>query len=169
MREGKLEERELTLDHSYSGNSGQGSKKETVNRPLDRHNLGATFFSCILPIIKLLFLFPFIYLLSLSLNSKQQREWWLIINSLHSNPNHRHFFSCSFQFSSVTQSYLTLCDPVDCSTPGFPVHHQFPELAQTHVHRVSDAIGPSLLCHPLLLLPSLFPNTRLFSVNQFFS
>ena len=43
---------------------------------------------------------------------------------------------------SVTQS----CDPMDCSTPGFPVHHQLPELAQTHVHRVGDAIQPS---HPL--------------------
>ena len=44
--------------------------------------------------------------------------------------------------SSVAQSYLTICDPVDCSTPGFPVHHKLPELAQTHVHRVSDAIQP---------------------------
>ena len=51
------------------------------------------------------------------------------------------------QFSSVTQSCLTLCDTMDCSTPGFPVHHQLLELAQTHVHRVSDAIQPS---HPLL-------------------
>ena len=92
MREGKLEERELTLDHSYSGNSGQGSKKETVNRPLDRHNLGATFFSCILPIIKLIFLFLFIYLLSLSISELQAAERVVIINSLHSNPNHRHFF-----------------------------------------------------------------------------
>ena len=40
----------------------------------------------------------------------------------------------SVQFSSVTQSYLTLCDPKDCSMPGFPVHHQLPELTQTHVH-----------------------------------
>ena len=38
------------------------------------------------------------------------------------------------QFSSVTQSYLILCNPMDCSMPGFPVHHQHPELAQTHVH-----------------------------------
>ena len=45
--------------------------------------------------------------------------------------------------SSVTQSYLTLCNPVDCSMPDFPVHHQLPELAQTHVHQVSDAIQPS--------------------------
>ena len=47
---------------------------------------------------------------------------------------------------SATQSCLTLCDPVDRSTPGLPVHHQLPELAQTHVHRVGDAIQPS---HPL--------------------
>ena len=48
------------------------------------------------------------------------------------------------QFSSVTQSCLTLCDSMYCSTPGFPVHHQLPELAQTHVNRVSDTIQPSL-------------------------
>ena len=51
-----------------------------------------------------------------------------------------------FQFSSVTQSCPTLCDPMDCSTPGLPVHHQLPEFSQTHVHWVSDAIQPS---HPL--------------------
>ena len=45
-------------------------------------------------------------------------------------------------FCSVTQLCLTLCDPMDCSTPGFPVHHQLPELAQTHVHPVGDAIQP---------------------------
>ena len=52
----------------------------------------------------------------------------------------------SWEFSSVTQSCLTLCNPMEGSMPGFPVHHQLPELAQTHVHRVSDAIQPS---HPL--------------------
>ena len=52
----------------------------------------------------------------------------------------------SVQFSSVAQSCLTLCDPMDCNMPGFPVHHQCPELTQTHVHWVSDAIQPS---HPL--------------------
>ena len=51
------------------------------------------------------------------------------------------------QFNSVTQSCPTLCDPMECSTPGFPVHHQLLELTQTHVLRVSDAIQPS---HPLL-------------------
>ena len=50
------------------------------------------------------------------------------------------------QFSSVIQSYPTLCNPMDCSTPGFPVHHELPESTQTHVHRVSDAIQPF---HPL--------------------
>ena len=52
----------------------------------------------------------------------------------------------SVQFSSVTQSCPTLCDPMNRSTPGFPVHHQLPEFTQTHVHQVSDAIQPS---HPL--------------------
>ena len=51
------------------------------------------------------------------------------------------------QFSSVTQSCPTLCDPMNHSTPGLPVHHQLPEFTQTHVHRVSDVIQPP---HPLL-------------------
>ena len=59
----------------------------------------------------------------------------------------------SVQFSSVTQSCPTLCNPMDCSTPGFPVYHQLPELAQTHVHWVSDAVQPF---HPL---SSPFPPT----------
>ena len=50
---------------------------------------------------------------------------------------------CSDQFSSVAQSCLTLCYLMDCSTPGFPVHHQLLELAQTHIHLVGDAIQPS--------------------------
>ena len=53
----------------------------------------------------------------------------------------------SVQFSSVAQSCPTLCDPMNRSTPGLPVHHQLPEFTQTHVHRVGDAIQPS---HPLL-------------------
>ena len=52
----------------------------------------------------------------------------------------------SVQFRSVTQSCPTLCDPMNRSTPGLPVHHQLPEFTQTHVHRVSDATQPS---HPL--------------------
>ena len=67
--------------------------------------------------------------------------------------------SCCY---SATQSCLTLRDPMDCSTPGFPVLHHLPGLAQTHIHQVSDAIQPS---HPLSspsLLPSIFPSIRVF-------
>ena len=54
--------------------------------------------------------------------------------------------------------------PMECSTPGLPVLHYFPELAETHVHRVGDAIQPSTdLCRPLLLLPSVFPSIGVFS------
>ena len=53
---------------------------------------------------------------------------------------------CQVQFSLVIKSYLTLCDPMDFTTPGFPIHHQILELAQTYVHQVGDAIQPS---HPL--------------------
>ena len=62
----------------------------------------------------------------------------------------KHMKRCStlliIQLSSVTQSCLTLCDTMNCSTPGFPIHYQLPEFTQTHVHRVGDAIQPS---HPL--------------------
>ena len=68
------------------------------------------------------------------------------------------FFAHSVQFSSVAQSCLTLCDPMDCSTPGLPVHHQLPEFAQTHVHWVGDAIQPS---HPLS-----FPSPSTFNLSQ---
>ena len=59
------------------------------------------------------------------------------------------------QFSSVAQSRLTLCDPMNCSTPGLPVHHQLQEFTQTHVHWVSDAIQPS---HPLSSTSPPAPN-----------
>ena len=66
----------------------------------------------------------------------------------------------SVQFNSVAQTCPTLCDTMDCSLPGFPVHHQLPELAQTHVHQVGDAILPS---HPLL---SPFPPAFNLSQHQ---
>ena len=65
--------------------------------------------------------------------------------------------------SSVAQSCPTLCDPMDYSMPGLPVHHKLPEFTQTHVHRVSDATNHLILCCPLLLLPSFFPSIRVFS------
>ena len=64
----------------------------------------------------------------------------------------------AFQFGSVAQLCPTLCDPMDCSTPGFPVHHQVQELAQTFVHQVGDAIRPS---HPLS-----FPSPPAFNLPQ---
>ena len=66
------------------------------------------------------------------------------------------------EFSSV-RSCPTLCDPMDCSTPGFAVHHQLQELAQTLVHLVSDASNHLILCCPFLLLPAIFPSIRVFS------
>ena len=68
-----------------------------------------------------------------------------------------HIFCCS-----VSKLCLTLYDPMDCSTLGFPVHHQLPELAQTHIRRVGDATQLSHLLCPLLL-PSVFPSIRVLS------
>ena len=69
----------------------------------------------------------------------------------------------NIQFSSVAQSCPTLCDPMNCSMPGLPVHHQLPEFTQTHVHRVSDAIQPSHPLSPLFLLPPIPPSIRVFA------
>ena len=67
------------------------------------------------------------------------------------------------QFSSVAQSCPTLCDPMNCSSPGLPVHHQLPEFTQTHV---IESVMPSshpILCRPLLFLPPIPPSIRVFS------
>ena len=69
----------------------------------------------------------------------------------------------------VAHSCPILCDPMDYSTPGFPVHHQHLELAQTHVHWVSDPSNHLILCRPLLLLPSNFPSIRVFLMNWLFA
>ena len=74
----------------------------------------------------------------------------------------------SAKFSSVTQSCPTLCDSMDWSMPGFPVHHQLLELAQTHVHRLGMPSNHLILCCPLLLLPSILPSTRVFSKESVF-
>ena len=89
----------------------------------------------------------------------------LLLYSCQSLPLYLLVFSLyiSVQFSSVTQLCPTICDPMDCSIPGFPVHPQFLELAQTHVHK---SIMPSkhlILCCPPLLLPSIFLSIRVFS------
>ena len=80
---------------------------------------------------------------SFSRGSSQPRDWTQVSQIADG------FFTswATVQFSSVTQSCPTLCNLMNCSTPGLPIHHQFPEFTHTHVHRVSDAILPS---HPLL-------------------
>ena len=78
-----------------------------------------------------------IYFCALLNLEKCLNKWWIL----------NKWWMTSVQFSSVTQSCLTLCDPMNRSTPGLPVHHQLPEFTQTHVHWVSDAIQPS---HPRL-------------------
>ena len=83
------------------------------------------------------------------------RVWYKITSA---PPTHRAILS-----SVQLLSHVRLCDPMNHSTPGLPVHHQLPESTQTHVHRVGDTIQPSHLCRPLLLLPSIFPSIRVFS------
>ena len=73
------------------------------------------------------------------------------------------------QFSSVAQSCLTLCNPMDCSTPGFTVHHQLPEFAQTHVHWVGDAIQPPYPVVPFSSCLQSFPASESFPESQFFT
>ena len=91
---------------------------------------------------------------------KELRGQWNLMSS--AGPGSPSLQFSSVQFSSVAQLCLTLCSPMDYSTPGFPVRHQLPELAQTHVHRVSDAIQPS---HPL---SSPSPPAFNFSQHQVF-
>ena len=73
----------------------------------------------------------------------------------------------SAQFSSVAQSCPTLCDPMNRSMPGLPVHHQLPEFTQTHVHRVSDAIQPSVV--PFSSCPQSLPASESFPMSQLFA
>ena len=69
----------------------------------------------------------------------------------------------SFQFSSVAQSCPTLCNPMDCSTPGLPIYHQLPEFTQLMSIELVMLSNHLILCHPLLLLLSIFPSIRVFS------
>ena len=78
-----------------------------------------------------------------------------------SSCNLRNYFSCSVQFSSKGQLCPILCNPINCSRPGLPVHHQLPESTQT-----IESVMPSnhlILCHSLLLLLSIIPSIRVFS------
>ena len=89
--------------------------------------------------------------------------------------NVKNSFYCPFSFflldkgeiksilSSVAQLCPSICDPMDCTTPGFPVRDQLLGLTQTHVHRSMMPSNHLILCNPLFLLPSIFPNIRVFS------
>ena len=77
----------------------------------------------------------------------------------------RHEYIHILHCCSVNESCPTLCDPVDYSTPGFPALHHFPEIAQAHVPWVGDAIQSSRPLLSLLLLPSIFPSIRFFSIE----
>ena len=84
-------------------------------------------------------------------------------------PTFSHCPKRAFQFSSVTQSCLTLCDPMNWSTPGLPGHHQPPESTQTMSIESMMPSNHLILCRPLLLLPSVFPSIRIFQMSQLFA
>ena len=101
----------------------------------------------------------------------REGSWYTFVLIIHSTGSGKSYLCLSsVQFSSVAQSCPTLCDPMNCSTPGLPVHHQLPEFTQTHVHWVSDAIQPS---HPLLSpfpsCPQSFPASGSFPMSQLFA
>ena len=96
-------------------------------------------------------------------NPMDRGAWWAMI---HGVPKKSGIVSVS----SVTQSCLTLCSPMDCSMPAFPVHHHLPELTQTSLS--IEPVMPSnhlILCQPLLLPLSIFPSIGSFAMSQFFT
>ena len=107
--------------------------------------------------------------ISFSRGSSQPRDWTWV-----SRIAGRRFIVWAtrerFQFSSVIQSCLTLCDPMNCSMPGLPVHHQLPEFTQTHAHRVHQ-------CHPAISsfvipfssCPQSLPTSESFPMSQLFT
>ena len=80
-----------------------------------------------------------------------------------------HISDSTYQIRSVAQLCLTLCDPMNRSTPGIPVHHQLPEFTQTHIHRVSDAIQPSSSGVPFSSCPQSLPAAESFPMSQLFA
>ena len=98
-----------------------------------------------------------------ALGQPRRMEWEGGGRGFHDWGTNVHPWLIHVQFSSVAQSCPTLCDPMNCSTPGHPVHHQLPEFTQTHVHQVGDAIQPSHPLSSLFLLPPIPPSIRVFS------
>ena len=95
-----------------------------------------------------------------SVLTKHSLHTMAVIFALWSATQNLHKF---LPFSSVTQSCLTLCDPMNRSTPALPVHHQLPEFTQTHVHRSVMPFSHLIRCRPFLLLPPIPPSIRVFS------
>ena len=83
--------------------------------------------------------------------------------------NHKRLRMAKATLSSVAQSYPTLCNPIDCRMQGFPVHHQLLEPAQTHVHRISDAIQPSTPLVPFSSCLQSCAASVSFPMSQFFA
>ena len=79
------------------------------------------------------------------------------------NNDYKYLLTSSVQFSSVAQSCPTLCDPMNCSMPGLPVHHQLPSLLILMSIKLVMPSSHLILCHPLLLLPPIPPSIRVFS------
>ena len=92
----------------------------------------------------------------------QSFQWIFRVNIYCNYSQYTNIQVWAVQFSLVTQSCLTLCNPMDCSMLGFPVHQHLPELAQTPVVKLVMPSNHIILCHPLFLLPSIFPSVRVF-------
>ena len=103
-------------------------------------------------------IYVYLWLIYVDVWKKPTQYWKVFILRLKVIFLKEYFSKVFILFSSVTQSCLTLCDPMDCITPRFPVYHQLSELAQMHVHRVGDAIQPS---HPLSA-----PSPSAFNLSQ---
>ena len=100
--------------------------------------------------------------------------WWAAVHGVTKSRTRPSDFTFTLliktiQFNSVAQSCPTFCDPMNCSTPGLPVHPQLPEFTQTHIHQVSDPSSHLILCCPLLLPPPIPPSIRVFSKSQLFT
>ena len=86
--------------------------------------------------------------------------------SMHGNVGQKRFFNTINCCCLVAKLCVTLCDPINCSMPGFPVLHYLPEFAQTHAHWSIIPSNHIILCHPLLLLSSIFPSIRFFPMES---
>ena len=97
-------------------------------------------------------------------------KWWVKTKNIKSGSRTGLWYTDSLRWRqlyimgccSVAKSCLTLCDPMNCTTPGFPVLHYLPEFAQTHVHWVRDPSNYLILCSPILLWPSIFASITIF-------